>query len=124
LDGLAPNNSREDGTEGDLNTKTETCDTVINVTILPVIDGIGFENGQSIVQENLNSSEFDLPLEIPLGMNLMIDGLDRDGSEVTSIELSGFPPDAVVRFVSDDSGQVMDNMDGKTFASLMSFFVI
>lgn len=67
---LAPNNSTEAGTPGDIFTKNETTVMYINVTVLPVSDLSLLLNGKTLVQENNNVCNPDPDLIIAIGTKI------------------------------------------------------
>jgi hypothetical protein len=116
---LAPNNSPEAGTPGDIFTKNETTVTYINVTVLPVIDLPLLLNTETLVQENNNVSNSDPDLVIDIGTNIGLSIEDLDGSQSLNVTLTGFPtnaqalgfnlgiPDGVTAMTDVDTGTVI-----------------
>ena len=95
---VAPVNSEEWGTLGDMDTRTERDVTYVEVTIIPVNDLPYLQNSTARVIENNKNSQFDEELVVPIGklMGMTVD--DKDGSQSLTATLTGFPTNAIDLF--------------------------
>ncbi|MCH9807587.1 MAG: type I secretion C-terminal target domain-containing protein [Alphaproteobacteria bacterium] len=110
---------------GDNDTRTETVETFLDVTINPILDVPTFSGNSSTIQENNNSDDpADPDLRLNLGTELGFSMADRDGSQDLDLTLNGIPDTAVVDFggtvIATGASQVIngvtvgvvDNSDG------------
>lgn len=88
-------NSIAHETLGDFDTRTEVAETLVPITVTPVVDLPYMTSDQSVVAENNLDSNSDQELLVKIGELMGVKVDDLDGSQTLEARLTGFPTNSI-----------------------------